>query len=131
LEAADRIQARRRQVWEYYRHHLNDWAEAAGVRLPCVPAHCEQTYHMFYLMLPSLAQRQAFIENLKARGIMSVFHYLPLHLSPMGRSFGGKPGDCPVTEQISDRLVRLPFYMDLTEADQARIVSAIKEVGGV
>jgi dTDP-4-amino-4,6-dideoxygalactose transaminase len=99
------------------------------VRLPHVPAHCEQTYHMFYLLLPSLPQRQAFIANLKARGIMSVFHYLPLHLSPMGRSLGGKPGDCPVAEDVSDRLVRLPFYYDISAADQARIVSAIKEAG--
>jgi dTDP-4-amino-4,6-dideoxygalactose transaminase len=78
-----------------------------------------------------LEQRQAFIAQLKSRGILSVFHYLPLHLSPMGRSFGGKPGDCPVTEQISDRLVRLPFYNDLKEADQAQVVSAVKEFCGI
>jgi dTDP-4-amino-4,6-dideoxygalactose transaminase len=82
---------------------------------------------MYYLLLPSLAQRQAFINHLKARGILSVFHYLPLHLSPMGRSFGGKPGDCPVTEDLSDRLVRLPFYNSLTEAEQARVAAAVKE----
>jgi len=63
---------------------------------------------------------------LKAHGILSVFHYLPLHLSEMGRRFGGKDGDCPVTEDVSDRLLRLPFYNDLTEADQARVVGAIK-----
>jgi len=78
-----------------------------------------------------LEQRQAFIAHLKSRGILSVFHYLPLHLSPMGRSFGGKPSDCPVTEQLSDRLVRLPFYNDLKEADQAQVVSAVKEFRGI
>jgi dTDP-4-amino-4,6-dideoxygalactose transaminase len=82
---------------------------------------------MFYLLLPSLEQRQALIDHLKAHGILSVFHYLPLHLSDMGRKFGGKAGDCPVTEDISDRLLRLPFYNDLDETNQARVVEAIKE----
>jgi dTDP-4-amino-4,6-dideoxygalactose transaminase len=127
LEARQEIQAKRQRVWEYYYEHLQSWAEAYGVRLPVVPAYCEQAYHMFYLLLPSLETRQALIEHLKARGILSVFHYLPLHLSDMGRRFGGKPGDCPVTEDVSDRLLRLPFYNDLAEADQACVVEAIKE----
>jgi dTDP-4-amino-4,6-dideoxygalactose transaminase len=82
---------------------------------------------MFYILLPSLEQRQALIGHLKARGILSVFHYLPLHISDMGRRFGGKEGDCPVTEDVSDRLLRLPLYNDLEEADQARVVDAIRE----
>jgi dTDP-4-amino-4,6-dideoxygalactose transaminase len=82
---------------------------------------------MFYLLMPSLNQRQALIAHLKERGILSVFHYLPLHLSDMGRQFGGKPGDCPVTEDVSDRLVRLPFFNELTEAEQASVVAAIME----
>jgi len=127
LEAREQIQTKRRQIWEYYYEHLQDWAEDNQVRLPIVPAHCEQSYHMFYLLLPSLEQRQALIDHLKARGILSVFHYLPLHLSDMGQRFGGKAGDCPVTEDVSDRLLRLPFYNDLTEADQVRVVTAIKE----
>jgi Predicted pyridoxal phosphate-dependent enzyme apparently involved in regulation of cell wall biogenesis len=68
---------------------------------------------------------------LNAHEINSVFHYLPLHLSSMGRRFGGKEGDCPVTEEISDRLLRLPFYNDLTEADQARVVAAVKDFNWV
>lgn len=127
LEAREQIQTKRRQIWEYYYEHLQDWAEDNQVRLPVVPPHCEQSYHMFYLLLPSLEQRQALIDHLKARGILSVFHYLPLHLSDMGQRFGGKAGDCPVTEDVSDRLLRLPFYNDLTEADQVRVVTAIKE----
>lgn len=127
LEARQEIQARRRQIWEYYEAHLKDWAQANGVQLPTVPGHCEQSYHMFYLILPSLEQRQALIDHLKTQGILSVFHYLPLHLSDMGQKFGGKAGDCPVTEEISDRLLRLPFYNDLTEADQARVVGAIRQ----
>ena len=125
LEAREQIQARRREIWEYYYEHLSSWAQEHEVRLPIVPAHCEQPYHIFYLLLPSLEQRQALIAHLKAREISSVFHYIPLHLSEMGRNFGGAPGDCPVTEAVSDYLLRLPFYNDLTEADQARVVDAI------
>ena len=127
LEAREQIQAKRRRVWEYYYEHLQDWAKDHDVRLPIVPAHCEQPYHMFYLILPSLEKRQALIAHLKTEGILSVFHYLPLHLSKMGRRFGGKEGDCPVTEDVSDRLLRLPFYNDLTEADQSSVVAAIRE----
>jgi dTDP-4-amino-4,6-dideoxygalactose transaminase len=127
LEAYEKIQARRRQVWEYYQAHLQDWTAEHGVRMPIVPAHCEQPYHMFYLLLPSLEKRQALIAHLKSRGILSVFHYLPLHLSDMGLGFGGKPGDCPATEDISDRLLRLPFYYTLSEAEQANVVASIHE----
>jgi dTDP-4-amino-4,6-dideoxygalactose transaminase len=127
LEAREQIQARRRRIWQYYYEHLQEWAQCYSVRLPIVPTHCEQPYHMFYLLLPSLEQRQALIAHLKTQDITSVFHYLPLHLSGMGRRFGGKEGDCPVTEDASDRLIRLPFYYDLTEDDQARVVASIKE----
>jgi dTDP-4-amino-4,6-dideoxygalactose transaminase len=83
---------------------------------------------MFYLLMPSLERRQALIAHLKSHDIISVFHYLPLNTSQMGRKFGGKEGDCPVTEDVSDRLLRLPFYNDLTEADLARVIAAIREV---
>ncbi len=127
LEVRESIQARRRRVWEYYRQHLEGLPAMHGLRLPVVPAHCEQPYHMFYLLLPSETRRQELIAHLKTRGILSVFHYVPLHLSEMGARFGGKPGDCPVTEDVSRRLLRLPFYNELTEADQASVVAAIAE----
>ena len=130
LEAREQIQAKRRRIWEYYYEHLQDWAQERGVRLPIVPAYCEQPYHLFYLLMPSLEQRQALIAHLKARDIGSVFHYLPLHLSEMGQRFGGRLGDCPVTEDVSDRLLRLPFYNDLTEADQVRVVATMREFDG-
>jgi dTDP-4-amino-4,6-dideoxygalactose transaminase len=125
LEAREQIQGKRRQIWEYYYNHLQYWSQEHDIRLPIVPRHCEQAYHMFYLLMPSLSKRQALMAHLKAHGIASVFHYLPLHLSDMGRRFGGKEGDCPVTEDVSDRLLRLPFYNDMTEADQARVVRAL------
>lgn len=131
LEARAEIQARRRRVWEYYRQHLQQWALDHDVRLPFVPPHCEQPYHMFYMLMPSLAQRPALIDHLRRQNIGSVFHYLPLHLSEMGLRFGGQEGDCPVTEAISDRLLRLPFYNELTEADQARVVEAIYGFDGL
>lgn len=127
LEAREQIQAKRRRIWEYYYTNLQDWALKHDVRLPIVPTYCEQPYHMFYLLLPSLEKRQALIAHLEAQGIMAVFHYLPLHLSDMGRRFGGKPGDCPITEDVSDRLLRLPFYNELSEAEQESVVAAIHE----
>ena len=127
LEARDTIQAKRRRIWEYYDENLKAWAGDVDVKLPSVPEDCEHPYHMYYLVLPSLEKRQALISHLNARNINSVFHYQPLHLSNMGQLFGGKTGDCPVTEAVSDRLLRLPFYNDLTEEEQARVVAAMKE----
>ena len=127
LEQWERVQATRRRIWEYYDRELADWCDEQGVRRPVVPGHCEQAYHMYYLLLPSLAQRAALIHHLKQRGILAVFHYLPLHLSTMGRRFGGAPGACPVAESVSDRLLRLPFYNDLTEEDHRTVVRAVRE----
>jgi dTDP-4-amino-4,6-dideoxygalactose transaminase len=127
LEARREIQNKRRRVWEYYWQHLQVWAQQSGVGMPFVPPECEQSYHMFYLILPSLRARQGLIEHLKSKGILSVFHYVPLHLSEMGHKFGAQPGDCPRTENISERLLRLPFYNDLTEQDQAYVVSSVTQ----
>jgi dTDP-4-amino-4,6-dideoxygalactose transaminase len=128
LEVKEQVLARRKCVWDTYAAGLRDWAAANGVRLPTIPAHCEQAYHMFYMVLPSLETRTRLIEHLKSKGILSVFHYLPLHLSPMGQKYGCRAGDCPVTESISDRLLRLPFYNELAREDQARVIEAIQEL---
>lgn len=125
LEVSKDIQLRRQRIWNTYRDGLADWAAQQQVCLPVIPPHCQQPYHMFYMILPDQARRKALIESLKSQGILSVFHYLPLHLSEMGLRRGGKPGDCPVTESISDRLLRLPFYATLSEKDQAYIITAI------
>ena len=127
LESYETIQLKRQKIWEYYHANLKDWAEGNGVRLPYVPNYCQQPYHMYYILLPSLEIRQGLIEHLKAARILSVFHYLPLHLSDMGRKFGGKTGDCPVTENLSDRLLRLPFYNTLTIDEQERVINMILE----
>ena len=130
LNARELIQSERKRIWEHYHEHLRVWATDHGVGLPHVPAGCEQPYHMFYLLLPTLADREALIAHLNTRGINAVFHYLPLHLSTMGQQWGGQEGQCPVTEDLSDRLLRLPFYNQLTEADQTRVVSAVTEFAG-
>jgi dTDP-4-amino-4,6-dideoxygalactose transaminase len=131
LEGRHEIQGKRRRIWEYYREHLEEWArERAVVRLPVVPSECEQAYHMFYLILPSLEYRQGLIAHLKAEGILSVFHYVPLHSSEMGRKCAARDAQCPVTDDISGRLLRLPFYNDLTEAELARVVAAVTAFGG-
>ncbi|HRH40436.1 MAG TPA: dTDP-4-amino-4,6-dideoxygalactose transaminase [Pyrinomonadaceae bacterium] len=127
LEAAEQIQTKRKQIWDDYHQGLGDWAASSEVRLPFIPNDCEQAYHMFYLLLPSLDSRQNLINHLKSKSILSVFHYLPLHTSDMGRKFGGKEGDCPVTEDISDRLLRLPFYNSFTDIEQQQVITAIKD----
>jgi dTDP-4-amino-4,6-dideoxygalactose transaminase len=125
LEMRENIQSKREKIWKNYAKNLHGWAEENGVGLPLVPSYCEQTYHMFYLLFPSLDMRQRMIAHLKSIDIHSVFHYLPLHNSEMGKKFGGRKGDCPVTEDISDRLLRLPFYNDLSGDDQARVIEEI------
>jgi dTDP-4-amino-4,6-dideoxygalactose transaminase len=127
FEQREKIQFHRKQVWEIYYTGLKDWADAHDVQLPFVPEDCEQAYHMFYMLLPNLELRQKMIMHLRERGIISVFHYLPLHLSDMGQAFGGKAGDCPVTERVSDQLIRLPFHNALTSCDQEQVMDAIQE----
>lgn len=127
LEQREKIQMYRKQVWEIYHAGLKNWADENDVQLPHVPDECEQTYHMFYMLLPNLELRQKLIMHLRECDIYSVFHYLPLHLSDMGQKFGGKPGDCPVTESVSDQLIRLPFHNALTGNEQEIVIDAIRE----
>lgn len=130
LEHRDDIQGRRAQLWQTYDSELAAWAEEHAVQRPSVPNYVEQAYHMYYILLPSLAVRERLRTYLKERGILAVFHYLPLHLSDMGRELGGKAGDCPVTEDVADRLLRLPFYNSLSAADQAEVIAALHAFDG-
>lgn len=128
LENVDKIQKRRGKIWNRYNNELNAWAEENGVGLPQVPSYCDQPFHMFYMIMPSLDKRTDFISSLKEKGIMSVFHYLPLNTSEMGMKLGAKPGDCPVTEDISDRLVRLPLFYNMTDDEQTRVIEEILKI---
>ena len=126
LEHRDQIQSMRRKIWETYARELASWAKANGVRLPSIPTECEQSYHMFYLIMPSFKSRQALISHLAGLGILAVFHYLPLHLSPMGLRFGGREGDCPVTEDLADRLLRLPFFTGMSGSELTQVTDAVR-----
>ena len=127
FEQRQKIQLHRKQVWEIYSAGLKDWASTHDVQLPHIPEHCDQAYHMFYMLLPNLGLRQKLISYLRERGIYSVFHYQPLHLSDMGQTFGGRQGDHPVTERVSDQLIRLPFHNALTSSEQEIVIEAIQE----
>lgn len=125
LEVWREVQARRRKIWERYDAELSNWCDGHGVRRPVVPPHCEQAYHMYYLLMPDLTARTALIAHLQKRGILAVFHYLPLHLSEFARQWGGRPGDCPVAETVSDQLLRLPFFYSMSEEQQSRVIDAV------
>lgn len=125
LEGRDEIQRKRQHIWEAYKGELTNWAGERNVRLPVVPRECEQAFHMFYLIMPSFEYRQGLIAHLKQQGILSVFHYLPLNQSEMGRSWAARETPCPITEDLSLRLLRLPFYNDLSESEQARVIQAV------
>lgn len=125
LERVDLIQSTRQRLWEGYDRALGEWADSIGARRPVVPDNCEQSYHMYYLLLPDETTRANLIEHLRRLGVHSVFHYVPLHTSPMGERFGGRAGDCPVTEDVSDRLLRLPFYNSLSEIEQLYVIESI------
>jgi dTDP-4-amino-4,6-dideoxygalactose transaminase len=125
LEAREQVQADRARVWNFYATHLHDWARHRGVQLPIVPASASQAFHLVYLLLPSPKDRDALMAHLAEARIGSAFHYLPLHLSEVGRRFGGQRGSCPVTEDASGRILRLPFYRTLSDADLERVVAAV------
>lgn len=125
LEIWQEIQAKRKWIWQTYENELSSWANANGVVCPSVPAEVDPSWHIYYLLLPDLEKRQGMIDHLKNNGVNSVFHYLPLHLSEKGREYGGKIGDMPVTESVSDRLVRLPLYYDMGELEMEQVLNAV------
>jgi dTDP-4-amino-4,6-dideoxygalactose transaminase len=122
LELLDEIAARRRQIYAYYQAHLEPLESQGLLRLPRVPENCRSNYHMFYLLLPNGQLRDGLLTYLNGNGINAVFHYIPLHSSPMGNSFGYQKEDLPVTEQVSSCLIRLPFYHELTQEQQSLVV---------
>lgn len=124
LQERDAIQARRHAIWRRYHAGLAGWANRQGIRQPHVPDWAEHPAHLYYLLLPEPASRDAFIAHLRARGIQAVFHYGALNASPMGEQVGGRRGDCPVAEDISARLVRLPFFEAMEPGEQDAVIEA-------
>jgi dTDP-4-amino-4,6-dideoxygalactose transaminase len=127
LESFDEIQRRRHAVWDTYHTELAAWAAEHGVVRPSVPAGCEHAAHLYHLLMPDLTRRQGLLRHLTEQGVQAAFHYQPLHNAPAGERFGRTgPGGCPVTEDAADRLVRLPLYAGMTDADTTRVVSAVR-----
>lgn len=125
LQRAAEVNTRRVEIWDRYHTVLADWAEGHGVLQPVVPDGCEHVGHVYHLRFQTLDQRSRFIEHMKSRDISCVFHYQPLHTSPVGQHFGGRVGQCPVAEHAGDCLVRLPLYNNLSKSDQDRVIEAV------
>ena len=124
LEELIQISERRRSLYNNYRQGLRSLEVAGQIRLPRIPEDCQSNYHLFYLLLPSPAVRDALLQRLKAEGVTALFHYVPLHSSPCGLQFAGSE-ELPVTDDASARLIRLPMFYDLSEQDQRKIVDAL------
>ena len=100
MELLDAIAARRREIYEFYRRRLEPLEAEGLLRVPHIPENCASNYHLLYILLPNQETRNALMDHLRANGIHAVFHYIPLHSSPMGRKFGHAEGDLPVTEDV-------------------------------
>jgi dTDP-4-amino-4,6-dideoxygalactose transaminase len=129
MEGADAITQRRLAIWARYHEAFAELEASGQVRRPIVPDHCRHNAHMYYLLLPDADTRTAFIARLAANGVHSVFHYVPLHSSPYGRSVGRAAGDLSRTDDISGRLVRLPLWLGLEE-HQDRVIDAVIDAVG-
>ena len=127
LDDRHNIQARRHALWSRYDLELRDWASRHDVAVTEVPPDRSHSAHMYFVVLPSVAFRDGVVAHLKQRDILAVSHYVPLNVSSMGQRLGGRPGDCPVAERLAERLLRLPFFTQMTEAEQSDVIQAVTE----
>ena len=125
LEAMDHIKALRRQIAHRYDSRLSQFEQLELLQIPKIPVGCDSSHHMYYVLLSDQETRDRLITYLKERSIRALFHYVPLHRSPMGERIGYHDGEFPVTEQLSGRLLRLPFHPTLTEEEQERVAHSI------
>ncbi len=130
LEVADEINTERLRIWDTYNNAFEDLEKAGKIKRPFVPEDCIHNAHMYYIKTKDLQERTAFIDFVKANGIMCVFHYVPLHSAPAGYKYGRFDGKDEYTTKESERLVRLPMYYGLTEEDQAKVISKVMEFYG-
>jgi dTDP-4-amino-4,6-dideoxygalactose transaminase len=130
FEETETIMKKRMDLWDYYRDRLQDFEKRGKVRLPVIPAHCRHNAHMFYLLLNSEKERNDLLARFREKNIHAVFHYIPLHTSPMGRAMGYAEGDLPVSEDVSRRILRLPLFFELDRPGQDRVVEVIEEFFG-
>ena len=127
LLEADKINDNRLAIWKTYSDAFAPLAEAGRIEVPFIPEGCVHNAHMYYIKLRDLEDRSAFIQYMKDRGIVTVFHYVPLHSSPAGEKFGRFHGEDRYTTSESDRLVRLPLYYGLTPEDQQYVIRTAME----
>ena len=127
LENMDQINIKREKIFDHYNKALIPLANDGRLRLPYLSSECRSNNHLFYIILNDEDTRDRLMDYLKARGILAVFHYLPLHLSPVGLSMGYREKQFPVTESMSSRLLRLPFYYELKQEEQDFVVKTIKD----
>jgi dTDP-4-amino-4,6-dideoxygalactose transaminase len=126
LEKLDAIQERRREIYEFYRSRFAPLEEVGHVKLPVIPEGCQSNCHLFHLLTGDGATRDALLDHLNQQGIGAVFHYVPLHTSPVAEHFGYKAGSLPITEDLSARVLRLPLFIDMTPDHQSLIVRAVE-----
>ena len=131
LEDAEAITERRFAIWRAYHEAFAELEERGIARRPVIPSACSHNAHMYYLLLPDLETRSRFIEELKQVGIYAVFHYVPLHSSDAGRRFGRTAGELAVTDEMSERLIRLPLWPGMTDEDVERVIDAVASIAGV
>jgi dTDP-4-amino-4,6-dideoxygalactose transaminase len=125
------ITAARRARFDRYQHAFAPLVAAGDVACPTVPEGCEPAYHIYYLLAETKATRDRLAASVRERGIEGSSHFVPLHLSPLATSvLGTRPGQCPVTEDVADRLVRLPLYPTLSAAEQHAVVDAVSTFFG-
>jgi dTDP-4-amino-4,6-dideoxygalactose transaminase len=127
LDKMKTIRSRRAATYERYVKELAPLRDKGRITLPTIPPGVESNHHIFWLLMRDEAERNRAIQFFRERGIGTAFHYLPLHLSAVGRELGGSTGDCPVTESVSGRLLRLPIYPSLTAEEQAEVIAAFFE----
>lgn len=125
LEESDSVRRRRRHVSETYRRLLEPSAAAHGLELPHEAPNAEPADHMFYVLLSDSSMRAEVISKMRADGVHPTFHDVPLHRAPGAEALADRQQDCPVTDDISGRLLRLPFYNDLTDPDIERVTQSL------
>lgn len=124
LEESTKLQQRRHLLWDRYSDAFREWSDRRGIGLPSVPSHCDHPAHLFYLLMRDSEERDRMIAHLDSQQVHATFHYVPLHSSPQGARLGGLEYHCPVTDDVSARLVRLPIYPSLTDEEQSRVIEA-------
>lgn len=126
LARFESIQKRRHQVWERYSDELASWGQAHSVRFQEIPDDCSHASHLFVMKMPTSESQQRMLDHLQSKGINAIFHYQPLHTSPVGKRLGGRRGQCPIAEEVAETIIRLPLHLGLTDGDVEQVIDAVQ-----